>query len=165
MLATAFVPYRFPVGLRRPLAALATTMVVLAGSASVGDARSSTTAKLLLDGASFRPELALDSDGRARGLMHRRKAPADGMLFVFPGDTTGGFWMKNTLVPLAIVFFDAQGKQVRRFSMRPCRRDPCPIYSPRRRYRYALELPAKDTRPAKRLGPLTKLQRLSRTAS
>lgn len=97
--------------------------------------------------------------------MHRRKAPVDGMLFVFPGDTTGGFWMKNTLVPLAIVFFDRQGKQVRRLRMTPCRRDPCPIYSPQRRYRFVLELPAGDRRPAKRLGPLVALQRLSRSAT
>ena len=32
------------------------------------------------------------------------------MLFVFPRATTGGFWMKNTLVPLTIVFFDSSGK-------------------------------------------------------
>jgi uncharacterized membrane protein (UPF0127 family) len=159
------VPYRFSVVLRRTLAALVTTTALLAGLASVGQARPTATAKLFLDEASFRPELALTSDRRALGLMHRRKAPADGMLFVFPGDTTGGFWMKNTLVPLAIVFFDARGKQVRRLSMKPCRRDPCPIYSPGRRYRYALELPAKDTRPARRLGPLAALQRLSRSAS
>jgi uncharacterized membrane protein (UPF0127 family) len=159
------VPYRFSVVLRRPLAALVTTTALLAGLASVGEARPTAAAKLFLDKASFRPELALTSDRRALGLMHRRKAPPDGMLFVFPGDTTGGFWMKNTLVPLAIVFFDSRGKRVRRLSMKPCRLDPCPIYSPGRRYRYALELPAKDTRPARRLGPLAALQRLSRSAS
>jgi uncharacterized protein len=83
---------------------------------------------------------------------------------VFSSDTTGGFWMKNTLVPLTIVFFDAEGKRVRRLSMTPCRRDPCPIYEPRRRYRFALELPASDTRPALRLGPLAKLRQLTRSA-
>jgi uncharacterized membrane protein (UPF0127 family) len=159
------VPYRFSVVLKRPLAAFVTTAALLVGLASVGEAGPIATPRLFLDEASFRPELALTSDRRALGLMHRRKAPADGMLFVFPTDTTGGFWMKNTLVPLAIVFFDSRGKQVRRLSMKPCRGDPCPIYSPGRRYRYALELPVKDTRPARRLGPLAALQRLSRSAS
>jgi uncharacterized membrane protein (UPF0127 family) len=96
--------------------------------------------------------------------MNRRRAPADGMLFVFRRDTSGGFWMKNTLVPLTIVFFDAEGQRVRRLSMTPCRRDPCPIYEPRRRYRFALELPATDKRPALRLGPLAKLRQLIRSA-
>ena len=41
--------------------------------------------------------------------MFRRRAPADGMLFVFPEPTSSGFWMKNTLVPLSIVFFDSRG--------------------------------------------------------
>ncbi len=97
--------------------------------------------------------------------MNRRRAPVDGMLFVFPQDTTGGFWMKDTLVPLTIVFFDARGSRVRRLSMTPCLRDPCPIYSPRRKYRFALELRASDTRPAARLGLLRELRRLSRIAS
>jgi uncharacterized membrane protein (UPF0127 family) len=67
-------------------------------------------------------------------------------------------------VPLTIVFFDAKGKRVRRLSMTPCRRDPCPTYEPRRRYRFALELPANDRRPALKLGPLVKLRQLSRSA-
>lgn len=144
---------------------LALSAVVLGGAAAGGSAGTDATAKLRLDGATFRPELARTSDQRSRGLMNRRKAPADGMLFVFPSDTTGGFWMKNTLVPLAIVFFDRQGRQVRRLTMKPCRNDPCAIYKPERRYRFALELPAGDRRSAKRLGPLEALQRLSRSAT
>ena len=96
--------------------------------------------------------------------MFRRKAPADGMLFVFPRATSGGFWMKNTLVPLTIVFFDTAGKSVRRLTMTPCRKDPCAIYAPGRQYRYALELRADDERPAKRLGPPDELGRLVRLA-
>jgi uncharacterized membrane protein (UPF0127 family) len=87
------------------------------------------------------------------------------MLFVFPEDTRGGFWMKNTLVPLTIVFFDRAGKRVRKLSMTPCRRDPCAIYDPGKRYRFALELRASDTRPAAKLGPLAELRRLTRAAS
>ena len=100
------------------------------------------------------PELALTPAQQQRGLMFRRKAPADGMLFVFPEDTRGGFWMKNTLVPLTIVFFDRAGKRVRKLSMTPCRKDPCAIYDPGRRYRFALELrrvrhaPRSEARPA-----------------
>ena len=157
--------YRSGVAVRRLLAVLVTSALVLGGAAAAGDARTDATAKLLLDGARFRPELARTSEQRSRGLMYRLKAPADGMLFVFPRDTTGGFWMKNTRVPLSIAFFDRRGKQVRKLRMTPCRRDPCPIYSPGRRYRFALELRAADRRSAKRLGPLAALQRLSRSAT
>jgi uncharacterized membrane protein (UPF0127 family) len=153
------------VPVRRPLAVLAASVVVLGASSGGGQARTDATAKLRLDGSPLRPELARTSAQRSLGLMHRVKAPADGMLFVFPEDTTGGFWMKNTLVPLAIVFFDRQGKRVKRMAMTPCRRDPCPIYEPERRYRFALELPGGDRRAAKRLGPLAALERLSRAAT
>jgi uncharacterized protein len=133
---------------------------VLAGSAGASSPGDSTVARLTLDGVTIRPELALTSESRARGLMNRRKAPADGMLFVFHQPTSGGFWMKNTLVPLTIVFFDASGSRVRRMSMVPCREDPCAIYDPGRRYRFALELRATDRRPARKLGPLSTLRRL-----
>jgi uncharacterized membrane protein (UPF0127 family) len=86
------------------------------------------------------------------------------MLFVFRTPTAGGFWMKNTLVPLTIVFFNADGERVRRLSMVPCRADPCRIYSPGRLYRFALELRATDPRPARALGPRSELRRLVRQA-
>ena len=109
--------------------------------------------------------LPVDPEQRSLGLMHRRKAPKDGMLFVFPRAESGGFWMKNTLVPLRITFFDSRGKMVRRMRMTPCRRDPCAIYDPGKMYRYALELRATDRRPAKRLGPLRRLRQLIESAS
>ena len=123
---------------------------------------------LRLDGAMVRPEVAKTSAQRSLGLMHRRQVPTDGMLFVFPVPTRGGFWMKNTLVPLTIVFFDSAGKRVRgTFSkeMTPCREDPCRISDPGRTYRFALELRASDTRPALTLGPPAVLGQLARSAS
>jgi uncharacterized membrane protein (UPF0127 family) len=162
--------YRLPVVRvvrRRSAPALLALFVVLA--LSLGGVSQATpenpTATLKLDGKPIRPELARTSAQRSVGLMNRAIAPADGMLFVFPTDTTGGFWMKNTLVPLKIVFFSAKGKRVRTLRMTPCTEEPCKIYSPRRRYRFALELPATDTRPAKQLGPLVKLRRLARSAT
>jgi uncharacterized protein len=147
--------------LRSALVGLALATVLASGSAS---ATGTATAKLSLDGLVFEPELALTSAQRQRGLMFRRKAPVDGMLFVFSTPTTGGFWMKNTLVPLTIVFFDSRGKRVRKLAMTPCRTVSCKVYDPGRTYRFALELPATDSRPALRLGPLAELRRLVRAA-
>lgn len=143
------------------LAAFAAGLVV----ASVGNGGAAQNARLRLDGVPFRPELALTAEERSTGLMHRRRTPKDGMLFVFSSDTTGGFWMKNTLVPLRIAFFNASGKRVRAFRMTPCREDPCRIYDPGRVYRFALELRASDPRKAATLGPLRELRRLTRIAS
>jgi len=154
----------------RWISAIAVAAVLVAaaalGIATVGNGADApgTTARLRLDGVLFRPELALTADQRATGLMNRRQAPKDGMLFVFPSDTTGGFWMKNTLVPLRILFFDARGKRVRALRMTPCREDPCRIYEPGRRYRFALELRATDRRKGARLGPARELRRLARSA-
>jgi uncharacterized protein len=142
--------------------------LMLAGVAVAAGGAAATeraTAVLRLDGVTFRPEVAKTTAQRTRGLMHRRQAPKDGMLFVFPGTTSGGFWMKNTLVPLTIVFFDSAGKRVRKLSMVPCRKDPCPIYDPGRPYRFALELPASDTRRGAAIGPRSALGRLARSAT
>jgi hypothetical protein len=68
----------------------------------------------------------------------------DGMLFVFQADSSGGFWMKNTVIPLDIVFFTADGGFVDALTMAPCTEDPCPTYRPNGSYRYALEAPAGD---------------------
>jgi uncharacterized membrane protein (UPF0127 family) len=145
--------------------ALAVVLIALLLSAASAGGTTTPTTNLRLDGVRIDPELALTTAQRQRGLMLRRKAPADGMLFVFPTVTTGGFWMKHTLVPLTIVFFDSRGARVRKLSMTPCRADPCKIYDPRRRYRFALELRASDSRPAARIGPLAGLRRLARAAS
>ncbi len=142
---------------RLPL--VAAVAAALAVAASTGGAQPSA-ARLTLDGVSFKPELALTPARRGRGLMERDPAPADGMLFVFSYPTTSGFWMQNTLVPLRIVFFKANGTQVKSLLMKPCTADPCKVYYPKRLYRFALELPASDRRPAKVLGPVSELRRL-----
>jgi uncharacterized membrane protein (UPF0127 family) len=151
-------------GLLPSVIGLALAALVLV-AASAPRSQASAVGTLTLDGVEFRPELALTSEARARGLMQRRPAPVDGMLFVFGQPTSGGFWMKNTLVPLRIVFFDAAGNRVRQLSMKPCRADPCPTYDPGRLYRFALELRSRDPRAALKLGPLRELRRLVRRAA
>jgi uncharacterized membrane protein (UPF0127 family) len=158
------VAYALGVNGARLLVSLLALAVVLVPASGVG-ASGSATAVLKLDGVTFRPEIAKTPAQRTRGLMHRRQAPKDGMLFVFPETTTGGFWMKDTLVPLTIVFFDSAGKRVRKLSMTPCRTASCPIYDPGRAYRFALELRASDTRRGLTIGPRSALGRLVRAAS
>ncbi|WP_112310057.1 DUF192 domain-containing protein [Pseudogemmobacter bohemicus] len=60
---------------------------------------------------SFVVEIADTAASRARGLMYRETlAPDAGMLFVYDSPRRAEFWMKNTLIPLDIIFADAQGR-------------------------------------------------------
>jgi uncharacterized protein len=89
----------------------------------------------------FAVEVADDDEERQLGLMNRESLPADaGMIFLFEEDSSGGFWMKDTLIPLSIAFADAGGTIVRILDMEPCEADPCRIYDPGVFYRSALEV-------------------------
>lgn len=86
-------------------------------------------------------EVAETDRQRELGLMHRESLPRDaGMVFIFFEPQQGGFWMKNTLIPLSIAFFDVDGKILEILDMEPCRQDPCEIYDPGVSYMGALEV-------------------------
>jgi uncharacterized membrane protein (UPF0127 family) len=86
-------------------------------------------------------EIADDDAERERGLMERTELDPDaGMVFVYPSDVSGAFWMKNTLIPLSIAFYAGDGRIVKILDMEPCREDPCPLYDPGVPYRGALEV-------------------------
>lgn len=79
---------------------------------------------------------------RAQGLMGLVDlGDLDGMLFVYERPTTSSFWMKDTLIPLDIAFFDDEGRWVNNLSMVPCVDEECPQYSAGGEYIYAVEVP------------------------
>lgn len=105
---------------------------------------------------SSEPALVLEADGHATpvrvevadspserelGLSGRESLARDGgMVFLFAGRTTVGFWMKDTLIPLSIAFFDQDGRILRILDMTPCRKEPCRVYEAGVRYHGALEV-------------------------
>lgn len=66
----------------------------------------------------------------------------DGMLFDLREERAVAFTMRNTLIPLDIFFFDAEGEWVGALEMTPCEMEPCPSYQIEHPARYALEVPA-----------------------
>ena len=97
---------------------------------------------VLPDGSQVRIEVAADDDTRAQGLMFRDRVPEGaGMLFVFPQSGDYPFWMKNTLVPLDMIWIDDQKRVVHvEPGVPPCKADPCPSYPPHSIAKYVLEL-------------------------
>ena len=76
-----------------------------------------------------------------RGLQGREYLdPKAGMLFVFPESRRYSFWMKETLIPLDMIWMDYARRVVFiAADVPPCRNDPCPTYTPSSEAMYVLE--------------------------
>jgi uncharacterized membrane protein (UPF0127 family) len=105
-----------------------------AGSSSAATPTPPAGARVQLpSGAIYRVEVARTDEEMAQGLMFRESlAERTGMLFLFPyDDDAHKFWMKNTLIPLDIVWLDKDGKVLFvSANTPPCKADPCPNYGP-----------------------------------
>jgi uncharacterized protein len=100
------------------------------------------TSRVTFDGSTavLRVRVADDAGERRRGLMGvTRLGDDEGMAFVFEAPVEGGFWMKDTLIPLSIAFVDEGRRIVTIREMRPCAADPCPRYEAAEPYVLAIE--------------------------
>ena len=125
-----------PPSARRLLSCL---MLTLAGCASAGGPW------VELAGHRYDVEIADDDAERARGLMFRDELAADhGMLFIHERQEPQSYWMKNTRIPLDILYFDNARKLVsQQRDVPPCTLgDACPPYPSNAPARYVLELNA-----------------------
>lgn len=86
-------------------------------------------------------EIAETRRARAIGLMGRESLPENaGMVFLEREPVRQSFWMKNTLIPLSIAFWDDRNEILTILHMEPCRADPCPTYDPGVAWTGALEV-------------------------
>ena len=129
-------------------AALALSMALSAGLLGPGCERDKSAApageygivRMQVGSQPFILELAATDKTRQHGLMHRQSLPPDrGMLFVFPDEAHRSFWMRNTLIPLDIVYLDRNGKVVSISQMKPLDESGVRSAAPAK---YAIELNA-----------------------
>jgi len=85
--------------------------------------------------------IADTKEERAQGLMHVEEMGMDkGMLFIFEKNSTGNFWMKNTLIPLDMIFVDEDLKiMFIQDTAMPCKTEKCKTYGPGENYMYTIE--------------------------
>ena len=124
----------------RPTRLLALPLLLLLSACA-----SARTPWVEIAGERFQVEVADDDDERARGLMFRDAMPADhGMLFIHDRQEPQAYWMKNTRIPLDILYFDSGRRLVsQQRDVPPCSAgDRCPPYPSRGPARYVLELNA-----------------------
>ena len=86
-------------------------------------------------------EIADDRQEMMNGLMFREHLNEnDGMLFVFQNEEQQTFWMKNTLIPLDMIFIGGDFKIVDIKYAVPCEKDPCRLYESSKPAKYVLEV-------------------------
>jgi uncharacterized protein len=88
-------------------------------------------------------EIAANAKAWEKGLMGvNHLNPDQGMAFVFGRTVDDQFWMKDTLIPLDILFADSTGAVVDEQAMTPCTADPCQTYASAQSYQTAVEVAA-----------------------
>ncbi len=92
----------------------------------------------------FDVEVVQRKEDLQRGLQLRKSLdPGGGMLFVFSQSRPHSFWMKDTLIPLDMIWMDYARKIVHiEHDVPPCAADPCPRYTPPHEALYVLEINA-----------------------
>ncbi|MDO8601220.1 MAG: DUF192 domain-containing protein [bacterium] len=126
---------------KRIIILLAAIVVLAAGLILIKEKNKQESGVCFKDNC-FRVELALTAEERESGLMFRESlAPDNGMLFIFQEEGEYPFWMKDTLIPLDIIWLDKDGKVVfMAKNMEPCQTNLCLPIDPDKKAKYVLEV-------------------------
>jgi len=97
--------------------------------------------KAIINGKTINLELANTAQEQEQGLMYRNELDENSaMLFIFQDEQIRSFWMKNTLIPLDIIFIDSNNMIVDIQAAEPCKSDPCINYVSKYPAKYVLEV-------------------------
>ncbi len=92
---------------------------------------------------SWSVEVAKTQEQRQQGLMLRESlSEGNGMLFIFEEIDFHSFWMKNTLIPLDVIWISENMKVVDIQTLTPCEAEECPSFVPSVKAKYVLEVNA-----------------------
>ena len=99
--------------------------------------------QIALTGREYAVEIARSAKERRHGLMYRDQLDKrHGMLFIYPRVGNHRIWMKNTLIPLTVIWFDETKTAIEVKKLIPCTTDVCPGFGVSRPSKYVLELNA-----------------------
>ncbi len=98
--------------------------------------------QICFDKNCFKVELAQTNEELEKGLMFRNSLNKNsGMLFIFPEENLHNFWMKNTLIPLDIIWINSAKEIVFiKHDAQPCLEDNCEIFISNEKAKYVLEI-------------------------
>ena len=119
----------------RPALLLATALGLAACGGSAAPVEGLPTGVLHIDSSSGEVlvdvSIAETPETRQQGLMGvEEMGEATGMVFLEEEPVEQAFWMKDTLIPLSIAFWDQEGRIQAILDMEPCREEPCELYDP-----------------------------------
>lgn len=120
------------------------SLILLISDESKSEKLSFNSTSACLDEKCFKIQIADTPEKRTQGLMFISQMPEDeGMLFIFEESGGYSFWMKNTLIPLDIIWFDENMNIVfEKENAEPCKTEPCEVFTPNKPARYVLEVNA-----------------------
>jgi uncharacterized membrane protein (UPF0127 family) len=132
------------IGLILALALIAScTQTTASGNeSSANNSGNESLSKVCFQSNCFYVELAVNPEEVSRGLMFREHLDPDkGMLFIYKYEGVHYFWMKNTLIPLDMIWINGNGEIISISNdVQPCQTSQCPLIGPEQKVQYVLEL-------------------------
>ena len=103
---------------------------------------SNNISEICFENKCFNVEIADTSEKRRTGLMNRESLAIDsGMLFTFEKEGIYNSWMKNTLIPLDIIWFNKDNEIIFiKENAQPCKTEQCETFGPEKKAKYILEI-------------------------
>jgi len=119
-----------------------TQTTVSGNESSANNIGNESLSKVCFGAKCFYVELAVTPEERSRGLIFREHLDPDkGMLFIYQDEGVHYFWMKNTLIPLDMLWINGNREIiVISKDVQPCQTSQCPPIGPEQNVQYVLEL-------------------------